>query len=142
MALTHEFGEVVVHVGANYLPTVSCDPSTTRSAASKEIQDLLAALGDIFYAPITYSLMLPLASARFTDAINSINEEVMRAGFHHINHPSFVRDDRGRIDRSLYCVDGVHMNKNGIDTLLNDLVEHIQYSKMYEDDVDDVDDVE
>ena len=142
MALTHEFREVVVHVGANYLPTVSRDHPTTRAAASVEIQALLAALGDIFYAPVTYSLMLPLASSRFTDAINSINEEVMSAGFHHINHTAFVRDDRGQIDRSLYCADGVHMNKNGIDALLNDLVEHIKWSRMYEEDVDDVDDIE
>ena len=62
MALTHEFREVVVHVGANYLPTVNRDRLKTPAAASKEIQALLAALGDIFFAPVTYSLMLPLGN--------------------------------------------------------------------------------
>ena len=86
--------------------------------------------------------MLPLASSRYTNAINMINDEIMLAGYHYIHHPSFVRDDRGRVDRSLYCADGVHMNKNGIDALLSDLAEHIHYSNMYDDDVDDVDDIE
>ena len=81
LALTHEFGEIIVHVGANYLPTISRVPLTARLAASQEIQDLLAALGDIFYAPITYSLMLPLASSRYTNAINMINDEIMLAGY-------------------------------------------------------------
>ena len=142
LALTHEFGEVIVHVGATYLPTISRVPLMMRLDASHKIQDLLAALGDLFYAPITYSFMLPLASSRYINAINSINDEILLAGFNCIYHPSFVRDDRGRVDRSLYCADGVHMNSNRIDALLSDLALHIQYSFMYEDDVDDFGDME
>ena len=35
-----------------------------------------------------------------------------------------------------------YMNSNGIDALLSDLALHIQYSFMYDNDVDDVDDME
>ena len=108
----------------------------TRQSATAEIQNLLVALEDIFYVPVTFSYILPLASAKFIEAINKINDDILKAGFFCMFYPSFKRDARNRVDSSLYCADGVHVNSNGIGALLGDLAAHLQASIKYYDDVE------
>ena len=135
----YEFGEIIVHCGANYVP--SCQQPNRkfvmvhRDEVSRDIKRLLDELSDMFSCMITFSFILPQMDTTYINDINYINNGVdrhcLRNGFGIFRCDEFERVN-GRLNSALFAKDGIHLGPKGIAAMYEHLVEHVKVSFKYD----------
>ena len=138
-----DFGEIILHVGANYVP--SCMRPGKKfvivhpNDVIEEIKSLLNELAELFpYSEITYSVTLPQMDTSFLEDINHINYRIAlhcdATGYGVFCCEDFKRVD-GKLDEALFAKDGIHLGQNGIAAMTKSLVNHVKFNVMYDDDL-------
>ena len=130
---THEFGQVIIHVGSNYVPRVGDGPPyPSPSDIASEITDFLTAVEQLLRAGVTFSCILPRRDLSVVDFINSVMSLVCDFwhGLDFVWCPLFRRY-RGRLNLSLLAHDGVHLSRKGAEALYYKVAEHIKYLYKY-----------
>ena len=139
LAETRTFGEIVVNCGANYIPSAKRRGKKGRKFVNlpmedviKELNQLLLKLGQLFEGLITFSPILPqVNNFRYLHHINGINEQVAHfcssQGFDWIFFDeAFEIEETGKVNKKLFARDGIHLSKDGIETLRNCFESHIK----------------
>lgn len=138
LSIRYEFGEVIVHVGTNYLPH---EPA---HRVAQEIKNFLSAICDFLpeTTKVTFSSILPRTSDRFLRSVNNINQQIYYFcaqsphRLHYLWYPYFARSHstiinqrvvhlKHGINKKLYCWDAVHLSHFGVDHVMVTLREHI-----------------
>ena len=135
----YDFGEIIVHCGANYVP--SCQQPkrkffmVPRDIVLRDIKCLLDELADMFHCMVTFSFILPHVDTTFINDINFINNGVgrhcLRNGYGIFRCDEFERVD-GRLNTALFAKDGIHLGPKGIAAMYESLVEHVKVSFKYD----------
>ena len=135
----YNFGEIIVHCGANYVP--SCQQPgrkfvmVPRNEVLSDIKRLLDELSDMFYCMVTFSFILPQMDTTFINDINFINNGVdrhcHRNGYGIFRPDAFERVD-GKLNSALFAKDGIHLRPKGIAAMYDTLVEYVKVSFKYD----------
>ena len=141
IAKEFDFGEIILHCGANYVPSVRRHGRrfhlVSPREAINEICGLVDSLGALFTGMITYSMTLPQANCLdYIDDINGINDAVVRycttQGLDYMRCAAYERSEDGSLDNELFAADGIHCGRKGIEALYKTLVAHLKVNFMYE----------
>jgi hypothetical protein len=131
LGFKYEFGHVITHVGANYIPTVNrkynsvfppCDVVT-------EICDFLDALAELFRCHVSFSIILPQVDQQFIEKINYMNYHITKhcqsRWYGVLRCASFARRN-GLVDDSLFSkADGIHLGPKGIELMQREMMDHV-----------------
>ena len=131
LSVDHSFDHVVVNVGANYIRQ-----QISPVVVAAEISDFLGALTDLFGCKMSGSCVLPQRNVASIEDINFINNRVndfcASRGVGLFQYPQFKRV-RGKLDTSLFAIDGIHPSRYGVKALFDSFVEHIKLENKWGD---------
>ena len=112
------FDRIIIHAGINSIPQHSPAYVSDKIIELMEIAKQLAPK-----SKIAFSGLLPKVGPWYLRGINEINNNVFNVGrnkhtqFNFIQHRDFIVDQRGSVDSSLFCGDGIHLSVNGVQAL-------------------------
>ena len=123
----HSFREVIVSVGANYIPSRQTrrrgQPNFKPAAdVIDDICDLLAALNELFQCHVSFMAVPPRVDRTYFNLIQDINAGVdafcREQWFGVVRVEAFCLDHRGHINEKLFAkTDGIHLAGPGINAV-------------------------
>ena len=131
---THCFSEIIVNVGANYIPSPQSRNSfwffPPPSAVGLEIKSFLDAIADLFDTDVTFSAIPPRMDMKSFRVISRINSDIHSHcrinNYGVLRCPAFALRTNGRLDSQLFSRRaGVHLAGPGIRALGSTLRAHI-----------------
>ena len=134
LSLKYSIGHVIVHVGANYLPSRFNHRPISPEGISTEIVQLLDAIRSLFQAEVSFSCILPQRNLDIIDGINVINNAIYdhcsTNGIWFLQCLDFKRV-YGVLDNALLANDGIHLSRKGVVAMHRCLADHISYVHKY-----------
>ena len=118
----NSYKRILVHVGTNLVPKYS------PSCVADKIVQCMETIRELSpNSKIAFSHLLPKESDALLPAIDFINRRVSSSGrsgpartrFGFNTHAAHFTDRYGRVDRSLYKFDGIHLSKSGVKAFNN-----------------------